>query len=74
MAYIILFQNITQLYEAESILEEKGIPNQLMPAPELPDGVGDSCGDTVLVVKNPDIAKMFPDAKFLNISDDLLDL
>ncbi len=74
MAYIILFKSIAQLYEAESILAERGIPNQLMQAPELPDGMGDSCGDNVLVVEDPDVAKMFPDTKILEISNDLLDL
>jgi len=67
MPYLLLFPNITQLYEAESVLKEKQIPNQLISSPELPEGVGDNCGDLAIAVEDPEIGKMFAGAKVIEV-------
>lgn len=74
MPYVILFTSVTQLYEAEATLNDKGIPNQLIPAPELPDDSADECGDLALLVDDPDIAKIFDNVKVVEIAEDELEL
>ncbi len=74
MAFILLFQSTTQLYEAESILTEKGIANQIISVPELPENVEDTCGDLGLLVEDKSVAQLFDEARLVEVPDDILDI
>jgi hypothetical protein len=72
MAFLLIFKSETQVYEAESALSEKSIPCQIIAAPDLPEDIGDACGDVVLMVDNPDLVQMFENARLVEVSDDMI--
>ena len=72
MPYILLFENITQLYRAEAELRKRGIVHQLIPMPDLPDYKGDACGENVILVDNPDVENLFKEAKIFKVNEEIL--
>ncbi|MCD6418080.1 DUF3343 domain-containing protein [bacterium] len=72
MPYILLFENITQLYRAEAELKKRGIVYQLIPMPDLPDYEENACGENVILVDNPDVENLFKEAKIFKVNEEIL--
>lgn len=74
MPFILIFPTETEVFEAEALLNERGIPCQLVSPVELPQNIGDVCGNIAILVNNKEMVEIFRNAVILEISDEMLDI
>ncbi len=72
MPFILVFHAETQVFEAEALLNEKGIPCQLVSPVELPKSIGDVCGNIAILVEDKKVVEIFPNAIIVEISNEML--